>query len=173
MRASARSRYTCLPILPMNTRTILPVSVLVIASLIVRAQTPSAAPAAQAPADPDQAVFLRLCSDCHDRDRVTAMRRTRTEWEEVLDQMVSKGAVGSDRDFAAVLTYLLRNVGRVYVNSSTPDDLVSVLGTSPADAAAIVAYRKEHGNFRDVDALLKVPGIDVKLLEKQKDAMAF
>lgn len=157
----------------MDTRSILPASVLLAASILGRAQTPSAAPQAQAAPDPDKAVFLRLCSDCHDGDRATAGRRSRTEWEEVLTKMVDKGAVGSDQDFEAVLAYLLRNFGRVYINTSTPADLVSVLGTTPTDAAAIVAYRKEHGNFVDFDAVLKVPGIDVKLLEKHRDAISF
>lgn len=160
----------------MNTRSVLLASVLLTTSIIVRAQTPPAAPPAQAPSaapDPAQAVFVRMCSDCHDGDRVTTGRRSRTEWEEVLDKMVSKGATGTDEDFATVLTYVLKNFGRVYINTSTPADLVSVIGSTPADAAAIVAYRKEHGNFADFDAVLKVPGIDVKLLEKQRDAISF
>jgi len=166
----------------MKTRTMLVALVILPASILARAQTsPAASPPPsreQTPAQPPapdfgKGSFTRLCSDCHDADRVTASRRSRTEWEEVLDTMVSKGATGSDEDFSNVLVYLLRNFGRVYINTSPAADLVSVLGLTPADAAAIVAYRKEHEKFADFDAVLKVPGIDVKMLQQQKDAVAF
>jgi competence protein ComEA len=160
----------------MNARSTLAALVVLAGSIVLRAHTPTiqAAPAQTAPdLDKAKAVFVRLCSDCHDRDRVVAMRRTRTEWEDVLNQMIDKGAVGTEQDFEAVLAYLLKTVGRVFINTSSAADLVSVLGTSTADAEAIVAYRKEHGKFPDLDTLLKVPGIDAQLLQKEKDAIAF
>jgi competence ComEA-like helix-hairpin-helix protein len=48
-----------------------------------------------------------------------------------------------------------------------------VLGFSSKDADAIVAYRDAHGKFADVDAVLKVPGIDKTKIEEQPDALRF
>ena len=39
-------------------------------------------------------------------------------------------------------------------------------GVGPKIAAAIVAYRKEHGPFRKVEDLLEVKGIGPKILER-------
>ncbi|MPY93048.1 MAG: ComEA family DNA-binding protein [Acidimicrobiia bacterium] len=47
----------------------------------------------------------------------------------------------------------------VDVNAATEAELDELPGVGPATAAAIVAYREEHGPFASVDALEDVPGI--------------
>jgi competence protein ComEA len=43
-----------------------------------------------------------------------------------------------------------------------------------ADAAkAVVAYRTEHGEFKSIDDLKKVPGLDAKLIDEKKGWIAF
>jgi competence ComEA-like helix-hairpin-helix protein len=117
---------------------------------------------------PTQA-FYRLCSDCHDADRIVANRRSRAGWEEVLAKMVDKGAVGSDQDFELVLYYLLSHYGQVNVNRSPAEEIQVVLGLSQKDVDAISAYRKANGDIKDFESLLKVPGIDADKLDKLKD----
>ena len=127
-----------------------------------------------APADdPAAEVFVQLCNRCHDAARITALRRTRTEWEEVLNKMIERGAQGSEEDFNTVFGYLRRHYGKVYINSATADDITTSLGLSGKDAEAILAYRKSNGSFADFEAVTKVPNIDVKTLEEHKDAVAF
>ena len=87
--------------------------------------------------------------------------------------MIEKGAIGSEREFETVYDYLLRHFGKTYINTSTADDLTSIVGLSKKDAEAIVAYRKANGSFADLDAVKKVPDIDVKKLDERKDAVAF
>ena len=41
------------------------------------------------------------------------------------------------------------------------------------EAQKIVRYRDDHGPFADFDALAKVPGVDAKKLEKNRDAITF
>jgi competence protein ComEA len=117
---------------------------------------------------PTQA-FFRLCSDCHDADRIVSNRRTRAGWEEVLAKMVDKGATGSDQDFELVLYYLLSHYGQVNVNKSPAEEIQVVLGLTQKDVDAIAAYRKANGDIKDFDALLKVPGIDADKIDKLKD----
>lgn len=47
----------------------------------------------------------------------------------------------------------------------------AIKGVGPKKAEAIVAYRKEHGPFKSVDDLTKVPGINTKLLENNRQNM--
>ena len=45
------------------------------------------------------------------------------------------------------------------LNKATAGELDALPGVGPSTAAAIVAYRSEHGRFRSVDQLLEVRGI--------------
>ena len=118
--------------------------------------------------------FTRNCVKCHPVDRIAGSRRTRTQWEEVMTTMTTaRGAVISDEDWDVIQTYLVRHYGRVNVNRATVDDLAEVLGVTPETASAIVAYRKQNGEFVDYDAFAKVPGLDLEKLEKLRDAISF
>jgi competence protein ComEA len=128
----------------------------------------------QGQADQSREALVRVCSKCHPLERVTAQRRSRTQWEEVMTQMVtSRGAVISDEDFDTVLSYLVREYGRVNVNKAAADEIVEVLALPDKAAAAIVDYRRDHGRFEDFDALAKVPGVDAAKLEQRRDAIVF
>ena len=118
--------------------------------------------------------FTRNCVKCHPVDRIAGSRRTRTQWEEVMTTMTTaRGAVISDEDWDVIQTYLVKHYGRVNVNRATADDLVEVLAVTPQTANAIVAYRKQNGEFVDYDAFAKVPGLDLEKLEKLRDAISF
>ena len=118
--------------------------------------------------------FTRNCVKCHPVDRIAGSRRTRTQWEEVMTTMTTaRGAVIADEDWDIIQTYLVKHYGRVNVNRATADDLAEVLGVTPETANAIVAYRKQNGEFVDYDAFAKVPGLDLEKLEKVRDAISF
>jgi competence protein ComEA len=46
----------------------------------------------------------------------------------------------------------------VDLNSATRSELEAVKGIGPAKARAIVEYRRKHGPFRNVEALVEVKG---------------
>jgi hypothetical protein len=73
-----------------------------------------AAGAAFAAADPppgDKATFERLCSGCHDLALVTDTRRSRDDWQAVVDRMAGYGVGGTDAELAGVVTYLVDHYG--------------------------------------------------------------
>jgi competence ComEA-like helix-hairpin-helix protein len=154
---------------------------LLAATIVVGAQQPAApAPsqdqpaAAQPESDPKgAATFARVCSLCHDGARILSNRRSKSQWTEVIEKMMERGAQVSDEDFADVMDYLLRQYGRINVNKAASEDLALVVGVSKKDADAIVHYRDNQGDFPDFDALAKVPGIDVEKLNKGRDAITF
>jgi competence protein ComEA len=123
--------------------------------------------------DPAAPLFNRMCSNCHDIVRVTSMRRTRTDWEDVLNKMIQEGATGTEKDFETVFDYLQRTYGKVYINRAQADEIALVLGLAKKDADAIVAFRKANGDFANFDAVKKVPDIDTKKLDERRDAIAF
>lgn len=59
--------------------------------------------------------------------------------------------------------------GPVNLNRADEDDLDALPGVGPATAAAIVAYRDQHGPFTSVSALELVPGIGPAKLARLRD----
>ncbi|SFJ10141.1 helix-hairpin-helix domain-containing protein [Thermoflavimicrobium dichotomicum] len=59
--------------------------------------------------------------------------------------------------------------GKININTATIQDLEKLDGLGPSKAEAIVKYREEHGAFRSIDDLTKVPGIGEKTLQKFRD----
>jgi competence protein ComEA len=126
------------------------------------------------PQDPKlERAFLKVCSDCHEPERAFEAKRTRGDWESILEKMIEKGATGTDQDFELVLQYLLSQSGMVNVNQSTSEDIALVLGLTAKEADAIVAFRKQNGNYKNFDALTKVPDVDASKLEKHKESVIF
>jgi competence protein ComEA len=56
----------------------------------------------------------------------------------------------------------------VNINTADKETLILLPGIGPVAAEAILAYRKNNGNFKSVDELTKVKGIGDKTLEKLK-----
>ena len=63
---------------------------------------------------------------------------------------------------------LNNNEEKVNINTATIDEIEELQGIGPTKAAAIVAYREEHGPFERIEDLLNVSGIGEKSLEKIK-----
>jgi competence protein ComEA len=119
-------------------------------------------------------VTERMCKGCHGLDNVVRSRFTEDKWSEVVDDMVSRGAKGTDDEIDQVIKYLSAHFGpKVNVNKAGASDLKESLGISVADADAIVQYRTEKGTFKSIQDLMKVPGIDAKKIEGFKDRVEF
>jgi len=93
--------------------------------------------------------------------------------------MIQRGATGTDDEFFEVVNYLSTNfsktspVVKVNVNKATAKDLEGALRISDKQAAAIVHQRDEKGDFKSIDDLKKVPGIDASKIEANKNRLAF
>lgn len=61
----------------------------------------------------------------------------------------------------------------IKVNSATVEELESGLGLTPADAEAIVHYREQKGDFKNLQELLAVPGIDAEKIRNEQSKIVF
>ena len=62
--------------------------------------------------------------------------------------------------------------GKVNINKADEASLTSLPGIGPAKAQAILAYRQESGQFKQIEDLKEVSGIGEKTFEKLKDLIS-
>jgi cytochrome c oxidase cbb3-type subunit 3 len=67
-------------------------------------------PAAQLPDAPNRETVQRICSSCHPAQIVLGRGMTREQWGAIVSNMISRGAKGSDEEFAEVVDYLTKNL---------------------------------------------------------------
>ena len=139
---------------------------------------PLAALAQQLPDGPGRAETERLCKQCHELARSISPRLDREGWNQALTKMAAFGMKSTDREYALVLDYLVKNypaedVPRINVNKATAIELESGLSLKRSQAAAVLAYRTKNGDFKSLDDLKKVPLIDVDKIEAKRDRITF
>jgi competence protein ComEA len=132
----------------------------------------------QLPEGAGRAEMEKLCKQCHELARSIAPRQDRDAWNHTMTRMVAFGMKATDREYALVLDYLVKNypaedVPRINVNKATAIELESGLSLRRSQAAAVLAYRAKHGAFKSLDDLKKVPLIDPEQIEAKKDRIAF
>jgi len=135
----------------------------------------STAPAfAQLPDAPGKDTLVKVCGTCHQAERAASVRLTREGWEEVIGDMIKRGARGTDEEFKAALDYLATNFlgdapRPLNINRATNIELESVAGLTRKEAAAVLAYLDKIGVCKSLEDLKKVPGLDYKKIESRKD----
>jgi competence protein ComEA len=117
---------------------------------------------------------MRVCGNCHALKIVTALRMTKSQWSREVDKMAQAGASATDEEFDVIIDYLAKNFGRkLNVNSASAAQLAEILGLSNSEAAAVIRYREENGNYKNIEELKKVPGLDAKKIEANQDRLTF
>jgi competence protein ComEA len=150
------------------------VCVFLAAAAWVLAAAAWAQPAQNLPEGRGKAAFGRVCGQCHGVQIVIKKTNTADGWADVVDDMVSRGAEGTDDDFDLVVKYLTAQFGpKVNVNKANAKELSTILELSAAEAEAIVHYRETAGSFKDWRDLERVPRIDIKKLEQEKNRIDF
>jgi mono/diheme cytochrome c family protein len=62
--------------------------------------------ASQLPEGPGKETVQKICSGCHAPEIVLGRRDTKQGWEQVVNNMVDKGANGTDEEFNTIIDYL-------------------------------------------------------------------
>jgi mono/diheme cytochrome c family protein len=66
--------------------------------------------AAQLPDAPGRETVKKICSGCHPAELVLGKGMSREQWGGIVSNMISRGAKGTDAEFALVLDYLAKNL---------------------------------------------------------------
>lgn len=129
------------------------------------------------PDGPGKATMERICSSCHGPEIVLGKKLTRDGWSQIVMNMIQRGAQGTDDEFADVVDYLTNTVSvdaaKINVNKATAAQLQKGLDLSDKEADAILQYRTANGDFKSVDDLKKVPGIDAAKIDAKKAKLSF
>ena len=102
--------------------------------------TAASASAQQLPDDPGKDLLLKVCGGCHQPERSASVRLTREGWEEVIADMIKRGAKGTDEEFGTVLEYLTKH----FLGDAPRPLNINRATTAPRDAAGIVASKKRY-----------------------------
>jgi competence protein ComEA len=70
------------------------------------------------PEGPGKSIFENTCGGCHGADIVIGQTGTREVWQDPVDSMRGRGALGTDDDFKQIVSYLTKYFG-VPVNVNT------------------------------------------------------
>jgi len=135
-------------------------------------------PAVQAqelPPGEGKEALQKVCTGCHGLESVIDSRRTHDDWENVVNNMASNGASGTDAEFEQIIGYLTKNYGptKVNINKAAAGDLVTKLRLTKAEADALVQYRSKNGDFKAFDDVKKVAGVDAKKLDAAKERLEY
>ena len=133
---------------------------------------------ADLPDGPGKAATTRVCGKCHSPERAASMHQSGAAWEDTITKMVKLGAQGSDEEFEGVLTYLSKNFGPeipapLNINTASMVDLQTALLLRRSQAKALIDYRSQRGNFKSLDDLRNVPGLDFQKIEMKKSRVVF
>ncbi|MEO6801950.1 MAG: c-type cytochrome [Granulicella sp.] len=84
-----------------------------------------------------RAEFQRVCSSCHSATMATTQHMSHDDWQGVVNDMVSRGAQGSQSDLDSIVTYLSTNFGKDAKPAASSAPPVQV--SSPARAAVVAS----------------------------------
>ena len=105
---------------------------------------------------------------------------TRQEWELKVTEMLQEEPAVTRDERSAILEYVTANFkpgGKIYINKIVAKDLVKLLGISSSAADAIVQYRITNGEFKSLDEMKNVPGLDMakdmSKIEARKNQLQF
>ena len=129
----------------------------------------------QLPDAPGKAVTQKVCAGCHGAELMLGKPHSEDGWGAIVADMIQRGAKGSDEEFYEVIQYLTQNIKalpKIKVNKATAKELAQVLVISEEQADAIVQARAK-AEFKNIEDLKKVAGIDGKKIDAQKSRLEF
>jgi len=145
--------------------------------LVVVALFSWTATAQSLPEGPGKDVVETICGLCHEAaSAVIGKQWTRAEWDLKVVEMLQEEPDVTKEERATIIEYLsthFRPGGKIYVNKAPASVLERAFQIPSQAAEAIVRYRDRNGNFKTLDDLKKVSGLDMTKVESKKELLVF
>jgi competence protein ComEA len=127
------------------------------------------------PDAPGKETFVMVCSMCHSPTAVIGQQGSKQWWQAKVTEMLQEVTDVPDSDVDTIVNYLAKNfpIVKINVNKASANDLETGLELTSKESEAIVQYRQANGNFKTLDDLKKVPGLDAVKIESKKDRLEF
>jgi competence protein ComEA len=127
------------------------------------------------PDGPGKETFEMVCSMCHSTNAVIGKQGTKQWWQSKVTEMLQEETDVPDSDVDTIVAYLAKNfpIVKINVNQASAKDLETGLELTAKESEAIVQYRESKSNFKTLDDLKKVPGLDAVKIESKKDRLDF
>jgi competence protein ComEA len=127
------------------------------------------------PDGPGKETFQAICSRCHAPDAVIGKQGSKQWWQSKVTEMLQEDTDVQESDVDTIVAYLAKNFPavKINVNKAPAKDLETGLELTAKESEAIVQYREAKGNFKTLDDLKKVPGLDGVKIESKKDRLEF
>jgi competence protein ComEA len=113
-----------------------------------------------------------VCATCHNLQLVMDTPRSYDDWHDTLQQMVDRGASGTDEQFDDIMDYLHRTMTTINVNTAVADELEIVLNVPKTTAQAIIARRSTQ-KFTGLADLKSISGVDASTVDAKARLIFF
>src|SRR5580704_8315632 len=119
-------------------------------------------------------LYEKICGTCHGTEVVFKTRTTKEKWKDTVDEIAARGAEGTDEQLDTIIDYLTKCFGpRVNVNKAAAKEIETQFEITAKEAEAIIQYRMDKGDFKEVADLKSVPGLDFKKIEPLRYRITF
>jgi competence protein ComEA len=127
------------------------------------------------PDAPGKETFVMVCSLCHSPNAVIGKQGSKQWWQSKVTEMLQEETEVPESDVDTIVAYLAKSfpIVKINVNKASAMDLETGLELTAKESEAIVQYRDAKGNFKTLDDLKKVPGLDTVKIEAKKDRVEF
>jgi competence ComEA-like helix-hairpin-helix protein len=150
--------------------------VAVLFALVLGSATAQTSPPSGVTAMPDGAgktIVQKKCAMCHALSVVTTKRASRSEWDQAVNQMVSRGADLSDDEIDTVVEYLSKNYGPLDQKgtpSANGDQPASTDAAAPqADAAGSTPVNVNKASAQDLESSLGLAKPEAEAIVKYRE----
>ena len=131
------------------------------------------------PEGPGKDLVEVICSACHPPIKVLGKEWTKKEWQDKVLEMLQEEADVTQSEKDTIVAYLAKHfpkpgeLAKANVNQASAQELEIELEISAKSAESIAKYREDHGPFKSLADLKKVPGLDPAQIDAQKDRLQF
>jgi hypothetical protein len=114
---------------------------------------------------------IERCGSCHSLERTVQLRKPKNGWEDIVFDMVGRGAPIFVDEANQIIAYLTAVLGPdappfIDVNRASKDDMLKIPGITAELADKLLAYRQSRGALTSRDQIREVLGLDEKTYEK-------